>query len=92
MENNPTPTPEHLQSDPFFHIFLLKFYFNYTNPEERDNQKDTDYLNFEFGENTYTIQYSDLKLKADEEYLKWKENNPQAVAEDKEFKYLLKKV
>lgn len=86
------PTPEQLQQDPYFHIFLLKYYFNYTTKKERTSQDNEDYLHFEFGDNTYTIKYGDLKRIADEEYLRWKENQPKATIKDDKFEYILKKI
>jgi len=65
--NATPPTKEQLMEEQYFHIFLLKYYYNSTTKQEQKNQKDTDYLNFEFGPETYTIQFLDLKLKADKE-------------------------
>ena len=51
----------------YFHWSLYQLYQEYTNDEEKLNQKDEDYLYFDFPEGTYTIQYSELKKKAKEE-------------------------
>lgn len=57
------------------HIRLLMYYNQYTSTDERDNQKDTDVLQFEFENGVYVITYGDLKIKADEETLMFAEKH-----------------
>lgn len=57
------------------HIRLLLFYNEYTNKEEKENQKDDDILFFEMENGRYSIRYRDLKQKADEETIIFIEKN-----------------
>lgn len=57
------------------HIRLLLYYNEYTNEEEKENQKEDDILFFEMEEGRYSIRYGDLKRKADEETIAYIEKN-----------------
>ncbi len=57
------------------HIRLLLFYNEYTNTEEKENQKEDDILFFELENGRYSIRYRDLKQKADEETIIFIEKN-----------------
>jgi len=82
------PNPN--QNNPYLHIFLLKYYYNSTTPEEQSSQLDTDVINFEFEDVTYSIPFLELKQKADEETIIFNEANP-VIIKDKKSTYKLKK-
>lgn len=79
------------QNNPYLHIFLMKYYYNSTTPEEQDAQLDTDCINFGFEDMTYTIPFLELKQKADEETIIFNEAN-KIVLKDKKNTYKLKLV
>lgn len=56
----------------YFHIELLKFYFNYLECYELEPNEPLQYLHFEFEEGTYIIQYTELINLAEQEANKLK--------------------
>lgn len=57
----------------YFHLELLKFYYNFIKFYQQEENKDDEVLLFEFSEEeVYAIQYSVLKDKAFEESEKLK--------------------
>jgi len=53
----------------YFHMELLKYYYNFIKFYKQKENLLTDYLHFEFEEQTYSILYSLLQDKAYEESL-----------------------
>jgi len=57
----------------YFHLELLKYYYNFLKFYKQKENLTTDYLHFEFEEQTYSILYSLLQDKAYNESLLLKE-------------------
>ena len=58
----------------YFHMELLKYYYNFIEFYKQKENLDTDYLHFDFeAEGIYVIEYKLLKEKAFEESLKLKD-------------------
>jgi hypothetical protein len=58
-----------------FHIRLLMFYNQYTDSEEKQNQKDDDILFFDFPDGRYSIRFLELKQRADLETINFTNKN-----------------
>ena len=55
------------KDDAFFHLSLLKYYYNFIQFYKQEENLPTEILHFDFGAETYSIQYSTLQEKAFEE-------------------------
>ena len=55
------------KEDPYFHLTLLKYYYNFLAFYKQNENELTDVLHFDFGEETYSIVYELLQDKAYEE-------------------------
>lgn len=62
------------KEDPYFHLTLLKYYYNFIQFYKQEENVPTDVLHFDFGKETYSIQYSTLQDKAFEESEELKNN------------------
>lgn len=55
------------KEDPYFHLTLLKYYYNFLTFYKQNENELTDVLHFDFGQETYSIVYELLQDKAYEE-------------------------
>ncbi len=60
------------KDDPCLHLTLLKYYYNFIQFYKQEENKPTDVLHFDFGKETYSIQYSTLQDKAYQESIELK--------------------
>lgn len=55
------------KDDACFHLTLLKYYYNFIEFYKQEENAPDDVLHFDFGKETYSINYSTLQDKAFEE-------------------------
>lgn len=55
------------KDDAYLHLTLLKYYYNFIEFYKQEENALDDILHFDFGEETYSINYSTLQDKAFEE-------------------------